>query len=652
MNTKFLVAFVCCLLLSIVHGHATDIALIKNFPVLSIPSYGFEKIEATPFSDYCKVSLRNKISPAAVWELLNRDKNYGFTLSKDPQGSGEVWLRFVVNNPGTKAAELFCEIPALQQVWAVSHFQKTPHFNNFQVKPSSSPLWMPSFNSGFYLNLHPGQQLVFLVRCFRRSYENKIKPIIWELDVYNQHSYAKATQYILVKSLIIGAFAVIFCFSIILFYFFRRAVYGWYAAFQFSLLAYLWRDFAWRSPISDFALSDEAWYSGKIIVAVLIICCYLKFIQKFLDEQGNLYWLNKAIRLFIPILIAYSIIHWGVQKTGWAGPTMKTLFYFRLAMVLPSAWLIYKIWQIQGIAANYARWAIMVVMPTIATTLVLTFTLNERYNWFGLEYTLLPLYLGLLGESSIFLLAVSQQESIWLRERTQALNRANERQKKQLEHEQELIQKKEKDLLQIRQELAKIYQHRAEISQQKFEQEKMESELLKENAALRSRFTPDLLLRIQSRILNNIRNLEKEVAMEKLRSFAVMMRDSLYFLRQKEISLAAECKLCAQLCALFESPISIPSFSSNVKEIPIPPLFMLNIVQQAIMNQASDFQLQLHEKDNGCQVIIENLNIDDAFLKNCQQQIINFNEHHLLNHRIERLEKESIVIDFQAPIIG
>lgn len=627
-----------------------EVYLASPFP---IPSAGFQKIEVGT-TDSCFIKHGQIISgPEVVWQILQKGTGQVNLPSKTAQGLFDYWLCFSIVNTSQHAQKLYCDLPYLAQNWELTLNEKT-HFRAFD--PQLEGLWIRANASGFRTDLKAGQQKTFLLRCASPAIEKRLVPTIWELGAYNQYSSKAAVYYSLAKSIIVGAFFVIFCFGFLLSCYYLRtsdhwSIYAYYTIFQLCLLGYFVRDFAWHSPIAGLKISDADWYGCKVFLALGTYVFYIKFLERFLSFYSAKPWLNTFSNISISCLIVYGLTEWILQKIGLEEFAIQIFYYLRVLLFIPGLWLLWKTWSLPDQNVRYLRWAMVATIISMLITLVLVLSLKYHFTWFGLDKTLLPLYIGLLVESSIFLLAVANQENAWIQQKTKALEDTSKIHQKLLEENNKQVEESQRNLADYKIKIEKKDKLLREQLHQKIVQEKAAEIAKRENEILRARFAPEVLLLIQEQILANLETGDHQHANEKLRAFAILMRDSLYFLRQEAAPLIEELKLCEHLGTLLELPIPSLVLAPEWQNLKVPPLFLLNIMHHALSGGSNKFHLEMSSFQEGCRIECISENFDTALLKHYQERLQHFNKIFSLQHSMQIAAHEKLVIEFHHLVI-
>ena len=149
------------LTLGLVKAQEIDYSAVKDVSTLLIPEAAFDSIDARDYIDCSFVPLSKDLDEKKAWAFIHQESGRfnPYTNKALQSNYGDFWLRFSIRNSRSKSCPLFCEIPHLKQVWTVD-LKKQPRFR--PLIHSSQKIWLPSFNSGFYLKLSPCQQVIFL----------------------------------------------------------------------------------------------------------------------------------------------------------------------------------------------------------------------------------------------------------------------------------------------------------------------------------------------------------------------------------------------------------------------------------------------------------------------------------------------------------
>lgn len=600
-----------------------------------------------PNFDSCQLNqhLRVLVSPKSLeFDLAHAKLHAGQGLAlqgakpfrmpgKFQRGLYKYWLAFRVENRSGKTFHLGIEQNFIQNAWVEVDRQRHP-LSKPQVQSQQNIGFNLAANQLYQYPLPPGKTGIFYLLLEDNRLDLDINPTLWNLDTFRVAQTAKLNSIAFGQTIFVSLFFTLAIVSSIFYLSRRRAVFGWYMAFKWSLALYFLQEIIDYNATQSSQIPWADWNLTKGGLMVAIFFTYLQFIHVFVKKRPGAAWIEAIQGRAKVFLISYYcldlVLLWFQQfYLSWV------LFYlFLWVVVLFSMRALWFLAKVQYPPAKYVFRAAFTLIAGFFLSL-LTFTFFEQLlsNFKGVELGFLPIGIGGLLESMFFFLSLGEQEKSWLQEHLSF----RERQTKALEqrhiHEHRLQVTLEQELAAVKRQLEA--QEKAIVSNQESDA-KNQRELAYKRLQLRTlrygflaKTSDDILQQLNQHLANE----QVQAADEQLTRFGGFVRDLLFFAAEPTIAMQMELQLCKRLVQLNDFNIELPDWSLQ-PQWRCPSLLFLSLLYHSAKALPAKSQAELlqEEEENWAKISLQSNRVEfdlaqtqpDIWM-DAQEQLKNFN---------------------------
>jgi hypothetical protein len=551
------------------------------------------------------------------------------------RGLYTYWLCFRVENRSEATLDLGVEQHFLRQVWV----ETTGAPQALQASPAATA---PSI--GFHLAPHPiyhyplpqGKTAIFYLQLQDDRIAANLVPRLWTREVFDLAQAARLQNVALGQTIFLSLFFTLAIIGSIFYLSRRRAVFGWYMAFKWSLALYFLQEIVDYNALHSGQTPWVDWKETKAGLVVAVFFTYLKFILAFVKDRIGSEWMVSLQKPASVFLLGYFGLDLLLLNLGYWFWSWVLFYLFLWSVVLYSIRALWFLHRIQYSPTRYIfRGAFALIAGFFLSLLAFTFFEAQLSSIKGIELGFLPIGIGGILESVFFLVSLGEQEKHWLQERLAFRERETRALERRQVYEHRLQSELEQELNKVKAQLSAQEQ---EILSNRELDLKNQRELAFKRLQLRTlrygflaKTSEDILQQLNQHLAND----QPHAADEQLTRFGGFVRDLLFYAAEPNMALQTELQLCRRLIQLNGFGMGIPDLGVQL-HWRCPSLFFLSLIYHSAKSapkNALSYPLQVLEKESAveislvCPQVYRPLAQEQAEIwQDAQEQLQNFNE--------------------------